>query len=106
MLPACQGQVLTSLEKNYASLSKILENEKFVMDRRVMCFVDLLQWIHDSNLTFNVLLNQFTELTRVAFCYNKILLSFFPSFLGEDKKAKMLYKNWANDETWQPADGP
>ena len=30
----------------------------------------------------------------------------FKFFLGEDKKAKMLYKNWANDETWQPADGP
>ena len=30
----------------------------------------------------------------------------FKFYLGEDKKAKMLYKNWANDETWQPADGP
>ena len=30
----------------------------------------------------------------------------FKFYLEEDKKAKMLYKNWANDETWQPVDGP
>lgn len=36
--------------------------------KRVMCFVDLLQWKHDSNLTHNVLLNLFTDLITVAFC--------------------------------------
>ena len=44
--------------------------------KRVMCLVDLLQWKHDSDLTLNVLLNLFTNLTKVDFCYIKIL---FPS---------------------------
>ena len=37
---------------------------------------------------------------------NHIYPHMFRFFLSEDKKAKMQYKNWANDKTWMPVGEP
>ena len=37
---------------------------------------------------------------------NHIYPHMFRFFLSEDKKAKMQYKNWANDKTWMPEGEP
>jgi len=37
---------------------------------------------------------------------NHIYPHVFRFFLGDDGKAKMFYKNWAQDETWKPEGEP
>ena len=43
---------------------------------------------------------------HIANLKNHIYPHVFRFFLGEDGKAKMVYKNWAQDETWRPSEEP
>lgn len=43
---------------------------------------------------------------HIAQIKNHVYPHAFKFFLGDDKRAKMIYKNWAQDKTWQPIDKP
>ena len=43
---------------------------------------------------------------HIAKMKNHIYPHVFRFYLGEDGKAKMVYKNWAQDETWKPEGEP
>lgn len=62
-----------SLRQSHLISSKHITGAICHGQKRVMCFIDLLQWKHDSNLTLNVLLNIFTNLIKNGGCLPECL---------------------------------